>query len=86
MLKRQTITGRKLRREGRKEDAAQTAKKLLALQIKRRAEQDVERARGYVRLLFPPRAQPLSKSAIDVPQTQPTSLTRIPRITSTSMR
>ena len=48
VLKRLTITARKSRREGRREDAAQTAKKLLALQIKRRAEQENEKARGYV--------------------------------------
>ncbi len=43
-LKRQTITGRKQRREGRREDAVRTAGKLLALQMQRRAE-DEERKR-----------------------------------------
>ncbi|TKA61198.1 hypothetical protein B0A49_10938 [Cryomyces minteri] len=38
-LKRQTISGRKNRREGRREDAARTAGKLLALQMQRRAEE-----------------------------------------------
>ncbi|KAF8535256.1 hypothetical protein BDD12DRAFT_983401 [Trichophaea hybrida] len=46
VLKRQTIAGRKQRREGRKEDAAQTAKKLLALQVKKRAEEEAEARRG----------------------------------------
>ncbi|KAI9825847.1 MAG: DNA repair protein rad2 [Thelocarpon impressellum] len=44
-LKRQTIAGRKRRREGRREDAARTAGKLLALQMQRRAEEDAERRR-----------------------------------------
>ncbi|KAI2630379.1 PIN domain-like protein [Hypomontagnella submonticulosa] len=54
-LKRQTITNRKRRREGRREDAVRTAGKLLAVQMqriaeeegekrKRRAERDEERA------------------------------------------
>ncbi|KAI4217539.1 MAG: hypothetical protein LQ351_000134 [Letrouitia transgressa] len=40
ILKRQTITGRKARREGRREDAVRTAGKLLAVQMARRAEED----------------------------------------------
>ena len=40
ILKRQTISGRKARREGRREDAVRTAGKLLALQMKKRAEED----------------------------------------------
>lgn len=39
-LKRQTISGRKQRREGRREDATRTAAKLLALQMQRLAEED----------------------------------------------
>ncbi|OAX80835.1 hypothetical protein ACJ72_04826 [Emergomyces africanus] len=39
-LKRQTITSRKQRREGRREDAARTAGKLLSVQIQRRAEDE----------------------------------------------
>ncbi|PNS14180.1 DNA repair protein rad13 [Sphaceloma murrayae] len=39
-LKRQTITNRKRRREGRKEDAVRTAGKLLALQMQRAAEEE----------------------------------------------
>ncbi|KAI5821353.1 XPG N-terminal domain-containing protein [Pyronema omphalodes] len=40
VLKRQTIAGRKQRREGRREDALQTAKKLLALQVKKRVAEN----------------------------------------------
>ncbi|MCJ1245214.1 DNA repair protein rad2 [Trapelia coarctata] len=39
-LKRQTISGRKARREGRREDAVRTAGKLLAVQMQRRAEEE----------------------------------------------
>ncbi|KAI9807865.1 MAG: hypothetical protein M1825_005171 [Sarcosagium campestre] len=42
-LKRQTIAGRKQRREGRRDDAVRTAGKLLAVQMQRRAEEDAER-------------------------------------------
>ncbi|KAL6230427.1 hypothetical protein BDW75DRAFT_222800 [Aspergillus navahoensis] len=41
VLKRQTIANRKKRREGRREDAVQTASKLLAVQLQRTAEQEV---------------------------------------------
>ncbi|XMA11794.1 hypothetical protein WAI453_004585 [Rhynchosporium graminicola] len=43
VLKRQTIQGRKSRREGRREDAARTAGKLLAVQMKRRGEEEETR-------------------------------------------
>ncbi|PYH49669.1 ssDNA endodeoxyribonuclease RAD2 [Aspergillus saccharolyticus JOP 1030-1] len=39
ILKRQTITNRKKRREGRREDAVRTAGKLLAVQLQRSAEE-----------------------------------------------
>ncbi|PMD24622.1 PIN domain-like protein [Hyaloscypha hepaticicola] len=42
-LKRQTILGRKKRREGRREDAVRTAGKLLAVQMKRRGEEEEEK-------------------------------------------
>ncbi|KAF2132009.1 PIN domain-like protein [Dothidotthia symphoricarpi CBS 119687] len=42
-LKRQTISGRKARREGRREDAARTAGKLLAIQLQRAAEDDAKK-------------------------------------------
>src|SRR5277367_3642997 len=38
VLKRQTVLGRKHRREGRRDDAARTAGKLLAVQMQRRLE------------------------------------------------
>ena len=47
-LKRQTIMGRKRRREGRREDAVRTAGKLLAVQMQRRAEQEQEAQRRRV--------------------------------------
>jgi DNA excision repair protein ERCC-5 len=42
-LKRQTISNRKSRREGRREDAARTAGKLLAIQMQRAAEEEEKR-------------------------------------------
>ncbi|KAL8702183.1 MAG: hypothetical protein Q9201_004538 [Fulgogasparrea decipioides] len=42
-LKRQTISVRKKRREGRREDAVRTAGRLLAVQMQRRAEEEDER-------------------------------------------
>lgn len=42
-LKRQTIQGRKRRREGRREDALRTAGKLLAVQMQRRGEEEADR-------------------------------------------
>jgi DNA excision repair protein ERCC-5 len=41
-LKRQTVLGRKTRREGRREDAVRTAGRLLAVQMKRRGEDEHE--------------------------------------------
>ncbi|MCJ1459393.1 DNA repair protein rad2 [Mycoblastus sanguinarius] len=45
ILKRQTVSGRKARREGRREDAVRTAGKLLAVQMQRRAEEDDQKRR-----------------------------------------
>ena len=42
-LKRQTVLGRKQRREGRREDATRTAGRLLAVQMKKRGEEEEER-------------------------------------------
>ncbi|KAK4229060.1 hypothetical protein QBC38DRAFT_473614 [Podospora fimiseda] len=42
-LKRATLQGRRMRREGRREDAARTAGKLLAMQMHRLAEEEEER-------------------------------------------
>jgi DNA excision repair protein ERCC-5 len=47
-LKRQTINGRKQRREGRRDDAVRTAGKLLALQMQRRAEEEEHRRKDEV--------------------------------------
>ncbi|KAI1436790.1 PIN domain-like protein [Xylaria sp. CBS 124048] len=44
-LKRQTITNRKQRREGRREDAVRTAGKLLAVRMQRIAEEEGEKRR-----------------------------------------
>ncbi|KAK3629612.1 DNA repair protein rad2 [Elasticomyces elasticus] len=43
VLKRQTISARKHRREGRRDDAVKTAGKLLAVQMQRRAEEDEQK-------------------------------------------
>lgn len=45
LLKRETIGGRKARREGRREDAVRTAGKLLGVQMRRRAEDEDRRRR-----------------------------------------
>lgn len=45
ILKRQTVSGRRARREGRREDAVRTAGKLLAVQMQRRAEEDDDKRR-----------------------------------------
>ncbi|KAI3324799.1 PIN domain-like protein [Xylariaceae sp. AK1471] len=49
-LKRQTITNRKRRREGRREDAVRTAGKLLAVQMQRIAEEEEEKRRRRLEL------------------------------------
>lgn len=49
ILKRQTIAGRQKRREGRREDAARTAGKLLAVQLQRSAEEEAARQRNNIR-------------------------------------
>ncbi|KAH0562673.1 hypothetical protein GP486_002656 [Trichoglossum hirsutum] len=53
-LKRQTIAGRKRRREGRREDAVKTAGKLLAVQMQRRAEKEMENRRQRRQRQVPP--------------------------------
>jgi len=42
-LKRQTVLGRKQRREGRRDDAVRTAGRLLAVQMKKRGEEEEEK-------------------------------------------
>ncbi|KGO41307.1 XPG/RAD2 endonuclease [Penicillium expansum] len=46
VMKRQTIAGRKKKREGHREDAARTAGKLLAVQMQRSAEEEDARRRN----------------------------------------
>ncbi|KAJ5163095.1 XPG/RAD2 endonuclease [Penicillium coprophilum] len=46
VMKRQTIAGRKKKREGHREDAARTAGKLLAVQMQRSAEEEDTRRRN----------------------------------------
>jgi DNA excision repair protein ERCC-5 len=48
-LKRQTISNRKSRREGRREDAVRTAGKLLAIQMQRAAEDDEKKRKEAAR-------------------------------------
>lgn len=48
-LKRQTINSRKQRREGRRDDAARTAGKLLALQMQRIAEEEEQKRKDDAR-------------------------------------
>lgn len=48
VLKRQTIAGRKSRREGRREDARRTAARILALQVQREADQEAARRKRRV--------------------------------------
>ncbi|KAF3918249.1 hypothetical protein ABW21_db0200642 [Orbilia brochopaga] len=45
LLKRQTIANRKSHRQGRKEDASNTARKLLSLQMQKKAKDEIERRR-----------------------------------------
>ncbi|KAG9249068.1 DNA excision repair protein-like protein [Calycina marina] len=45
VLKRQTVLGRKQRREGRRDDAVRTAGRLLAVQMKKRGEEEEEKRR-----------------------------------------
>ena len=60
VMKRQTIAGRKKRREGHREDAVKTAGKLLAVQMQRSAEEEETRRRN--------RKQPLAEEDVpDVP-------------------
>ncbi|KAK6527148.1 DNA repair protein rad2 [Arthrobotrys megalospora] len=48
LLKRQTVANRKTRREDRKVDASNTAKKLLTLQMQKRAKEEAEERRRAV--------------------------------------
>ncbi|KAJ5468285.1 DNA excision repair protein Rad2 [Penicillium sp. IBT 31633x] len=60
VMKRQTIAGRKKRREGHREDAARTAGKLLAVQMQRSAEEEEARRRNKIQ-------RPQEEDVPDVP-------------------
>ena len=62
-LKRQTISNRKSRREGRREDAVRTAGKLLALQMQRVAEEEEKKRKEGARH---PREEPAEQIPEDV--------------------
>lgn len=72
VLKRQTISGRKQRREGRREDAVRTAGKLLAVQMHRRAEEEEQRRRDDAQRLPPREEEPLPENMIYVDELQMT--------------
>ncbi|OAL56936.1 PIN domain-like protein [Pyrenochaeta sp. DS3sAY3a] len=60
-LKRQTISNRKSRREGRREDAVRTAGKLLAIQMQRAAEEEEKKRKEAVR-------HPRAEGEEDIPE------------------
>lgn len=60
-LKRQTISNRKSRREGRREDAVRTAGKLLAIQMQRAAEEEEKKRKEPVR-------HPRAEGEEDIPE------------------
>ncbi|KAI4174204.1 MAG: hypothetical protein LQ348_006419 [Seirophora lacunosa] len=79
-LKRETITGRKQRREGRREDAVRTAGRLLAVQMQRRAEEadrsrreDLERGR---RAPLPDEEEAMPENLVYVDEIQMTAQER----------
>src|SRR4051794_10776292 len=65
-LKRQTIAGRKRKREGRREDAARTAGKLLAVQMQRQAEEEMGKLRQERQRRVPASRWPFARGAADV--------------------
>ncbi|KAI0506956.1 hypothetical protein F5B22DRAFT_622078 [Xylaria bambusicola] len=68
-LKRQTITNRKRRREGRRDDAVRTAGKLLAVQMHRIAEEEEEKRRRRLELEATERAVP-QEPVEDIPDVE----------------
>ena len=76
VLKRQTISGRKSRREGRREDAVRTAGKLLAVQMHRRAEEEEQRRREEVERPQPREEEPLPENLVYVDELQLTQQER----------
>ena len=63
-LKRQTISNRKSRREGRREDAVRTAGKLLAIQMQRAAEEEDRKRKEAARH---PREEPQQQQQEEIP-------------------
>ena len=63
-LKRQTISNRKSRREGRREDAVRTAGKLLAIQMQRAAEEEDRKRKEAARH---PREEPQQQQEEEIP-------------------
>ncbi|KAI0126543.1 DNA excision repair protein [Xylariales sp. AK1849] len=64
-LKRQTITNRKRRRDGRREDAVRTAGKLLAVQMQRIAEDEGEKRKRQMELEKDGAARPAIEEPIE---------------------
>lgn len=82
LLKRETIGGRKARREGRREDAVRTAGKLLGVQMRRRAEEEErkrreERNEGRNRLDEPEEEDVLPENMVYVEELQMTPQERV---------
>lgn len=75
-LKRQTINSRKQRREGRREDAARTAGKLLALQMQRAAEEEKQKRKDGHRPSDPNEEEPLPETFIYAEEVQMTEQER----------
>lgn len=82
ILKRETIGGRKARREGRREDAVRTAGKLLGVQMRRRAEGEERRHReerdeGRRRANDPVEEELLPENLVYVDELQMTTQERV---------
>lgn len=75
-LKRQTISARKDRREGRREDAVRTAGKLLALQMQRHAEDEDQRRREAANHPAANEEEPLPEHLVYVDELQMTQKER----------
>lgn len=75
-LKRQTISARKQRREGRREDATRTAGKLLALQMQRLAEEEEEKRRRDAHRAPDPDEEELPENMVYVDELQMTQQER----------
>ncbi|KAL8820056.1 MAG: hypothetical protein Q9191_007596 [Dirinaria sp. TL-2023a] len=77
LLKRQTVSSRKARREGRREDAVRTAGKLLAVQMQRRAEEeDIKRREEQGRPTVDPDEEEVPDNPVYVDELQMTAQER----------